>query len=293
MATTADIRTRVRDMVYSARPPQRPFVTLVTEAVDNSETLIDVTAGTDWAAGDILEFSDGEQFYVQSVATNTLSGIRAYNGTTIATHAINDQVRKNPRFTVQQIDQAIEDTLRELETNGIHVWGTGSITLVATSYAYDITGADVLDILAVYYPRNNDGVAINLPFRFHRQTTGLSASNRTLEVWDWGERVAGDTLLYTYQKQIDDVTDLMVRQEELVVIGTAARLLKRTIAPETHDPGKRTDRTVQPGQTGRDSRELMGEYVRLLTQESQMLKVERSRFLPAGAHSSRSRRWRF
>lgn len=280
-------------MVYSARPPQRPFVTLVTEAIDGSETAVDVTAGTDWAAGDILEWSDGEQFYVQSVASNTLTGIRGYNGTTIATHSINDQVRKNPRFTLQQIDQAIEDTLRELETNGIHVWGTGSITLVATTYAYDITGADVLDILSVYYPRNNDGVAINVPFRFHRQTTGLSASNRTLEVWDWGERVAGDSLLYTYQKQIDDVADILTRQEELVVIGTSARLLKRTIAPETHDPGKRTDRTVQPGQTGRDSRELMGEYVRLLTQEAQLLKVERSRFLPAGAHSTRSRRWRF
>lgn len=293
MATTADIRTRVRDMVYSARPPQRPYVTQTTEPIDGSETGVDVTAGTDWAQGDVLEFSDGEQFFVQSVVTNTLNGIRGYNGTTIATHANADIVSKNPRFTIQQIDQAIEDSLRELETNGIHVWGTGSIVLVASTYAYDITGADVLDILAVYYPRNNDGIAINLPFRFHRQTTGLSASNRTLEVWDWGERVSGDTLLYTYQQKIDDVADLLTRQEEMVVIGTAARLLKRTIAPETHDPGKRTDRTVQPGQTGRDSRELMGEYVRLLTQEAQLLKVERSRFLPAGAHTSRSRRWRF
>lgn len=295
MATQASIRTRVRDSLYSARPVLRPFATLVTEAMDASETDVDVTAGTDWAKGDILEFSDGEQCFVQSVASNTLTVIRGYGGTTAATHSINDIVLKNPRFTLQQIDQAITDTLLEYEAYGVYVYGQGTITLVSGQYTYDLAATtDVLDVLSVYHPR--EGVqadAIVLPFRFSRQVhTTFAASGAALTLWDWGQKSAGEAVLFTYAKRIDSVTDLLTRQEEVTVLGAVARLLKRTIVPNTHDPGKRTDRTVQPGQTGRDSREIMAEYLRLMNQEAATLKIEKAKILPSAPFVQRANRWR-
>ena len=286
----------MRDTLYSSRPPMRPFATLCTEAMDASEVGVDVTAGTDWATGDVLEFSDGEQCFVQSVTTNTLTVIRGYNGTTAATHSINDIVLKNPRFTLQQIDQAITDTLLEFESFGIWAFGQGEITLVPGQYTYNLaTYTDALDVLSVYHPREAiQGDPIVLPFNFHRQVhTTFAASGVALTVWDWGQKSAGETLQFTYQKRIDNVVDLLARQEEIAVLGSTARLLKRTIAPNTHDPGKRTDRTVQPGQTGRDSREIMSEFLRLANEEAAMLKVESKKIVPTAPYVQRARRWRF
>jgi hypothetical protein len=296
MATQANIRSRIRDTIFSAVPPARPFATLVTEAIALAETDVDVTLGTDWSKGDVLEFSDdGEQCFVQSVATNTLTVVRAYNGTTETTHASGVTVYKNPRFTIKQIDQAITNTLLEFEAFGIWVFGQGSVTLVSGQYTYNLASyTDALDVLSVYHAREGvQGDPIVVPFRFHRQVhTSLVGSGVALTLWDWGQKSAGEALLFTYAQRIDNVTDLLARQEEIVVLGASARLLKMTIAPATHDPGKRTDRTVQPGQTGRDSREIMAEYLRLANEEAATLKIEAKKILPTAPFVQRARRWR-
>ncbi len=58
---------------------------LLNEALDTSETGVDVTAGTDFALGHTL-LVDTEQLYVSGIATNTLTVVRGANGTTAATH---------------------------------------------------------------------------------------------------------------------------------------------------------------------------------------------------------------
>lgn len=55
------------------------------EALDTSETGVDVTDGTDFSPGDTI-LVETEQMYVTSIATNTLTVVRAANGTTAATH---------------------------------------------------------------------------------------------------------------------------------------------------------------------------------------------------------------
>lgn len=59
---------------------------VLAEAVDSSETDIDVDDGSLFAEDDIL-LIDAEQMQVVSIATDTLTVTRAYNGTTAATHA--------------------------------------------------------------------------------------------------------------------------------------------------------------------------------------------------------------
>lgn len=55
------------------------------EALDASETGVDVTAGTDFDVLDTL-LIDSEQMYVTAITTNTLTVVRGVNGTTAATH---------------------------------------------------------------------------------------------------------------------------------------------------------------------------------------------------------------
>ncbi|MCI0529089.1 MAG: hypothetical protein L0Y56_16760, partial [Nitrospira sp.] len=76
-----------------------------------------------------------------------------------------------------------------------------------------------------------------------------------------------------------------------VTIGAVANLLGATISPATHDPGARTDRTVQPGQTSRDVRYFQGRFITEARQEAAILAVERQHLLKKNPRYARARRW--
>lgn len=57
----------------------------LAEALDTSETGIDVTSGTPFAVGNIVKF-ENELSYISAVVTNTLTGTRGENGSTAAAH---------------------------------------------------------------------------------------------------------------------------------------------------------------------------------------------------------------
>ena len=58
----------------------------LNEALDTSETGVDVTAGTDFEVLQTI-LIDSEQMYITAIATNTLTVERAVNGTAAATHS--------------------------------------------------------------------------------------------------------------------------------------------------------------------------------------------------------------
>ena len=66
---------------------------VTTEVLDASETGVDVTAGTDFAAGQTI-LVESEQMYIASIATNTLTVVRGVNGTTAATHVTSSVIRR-------------------------------------------------------------------------------------------------------------------------------------------------------------------------------------------------------
>jgi hypothetical protein len=295
MATQAEIRQQIRDYLYSARPLLRPFATRITGSYTNVATTVNVTDGNDWAKGDILENpATVEQMFVSSVAANALTVIRAYNGTTaLASVGTTDVIEKNPRFPTSVIDQVTDDVLFEFERKGVFVWGTGEITTVQGQYVYELNVADMLDIASVYYREPNYFRPVPLPFTLNQMidvTSGFTQA-RQLHIPTWGEVGIGAKIHYTYRKRIDAVGDLYTRQEALVSAGATYKLLQRTITTETHDPGKRTDRTSQPGQGGRDSRELRLEYENLVREESQLLKYEANR-VPGNVQVNRANRFR-
>jgi hypothetical protein len=64
-----------------------PYVidTTTAEALDTSETGVDVTSVTNLSAGQVI-LVESEQMYIYSIATTTLTVERGVNGTTAATH---------------------------------------------------------------------------------------------------------------------------------------------------------------------------------------------------------------
>lgn len=300
MATLADIKTRVRQHVYGQYPTDSPFATTLNAAIaSGAVTTVTVIDGTDWMEGDILEVLETEeQMQVVSVATHVLTVVRGVNGTTAAAATDGGIVYKNPRMTYAKIGQAITDTLYALQAWGIHAFGTGSITKDSLKHYYELSETDILPeygILNLYYVEQNTEIPVPLPFRqaFGNLGTGPSEYSTGLgvHVLDWGDVTTGDAAYFVYAKQVDSVTDLTTPQELIVVLGATALLLGMTITPATQDPGARTDRTVQPGQTSRDARWYQGEFFIRSRAEAASVAVQRSRF-PSTVRLSRSRRWK-
>lgn len=92
---------------------ERPFVSsgTVTTAGD---TGCDVTDGTDWEEGAILEFQDnGEQCLVQSISSNTLTVVRGWNNTTAQAHSA-IQIWRDPQYTYDNIDKCLTAAIQRL-----------------------------------------------------------------------------------------------------------------------------------------------------------------------------------
>lgn len=298
MATLADMRTRVYENLYGAYPTDRPFETTLQEALDNSETDIDVLEGADWALGDVGEIVEtGERFLVLSVATDTLTVVRGYGSVAATAAATGGLVRKNPRYTQDQVDSALKAVLSSLTAWGVHAFGTTTITLDVNTMAYDLSGTTDIDeanggVLAVHYDDDSWDYEVGLPFTYR----GLADE---LHLKSYGDNVDGATLnvryvqSYTFDTDLDTtLAKLLPEHEELVVMGACAKSLGRTISPATQDPGARTDRTVQPGQTSRDGRWFQGEFFIAARAEAGRLAVIRQRNSPGSVRTRRAGRWR-
>lgn len=306
MATLTSIRNRIYRHLYAAYPKSRPFQSLDTAGVTPSGTTVTVTDGNDWEEGDILEWEDGDLALVTAVATNNLTVVRDYLGSTGATHAANSLVSKNPRFTIQQIDDAIRGAMSVLGTWGIHTFGTGSVTLAASEWYYELSDTDIADnygVLAVYYVEDTTKQPVYLPFKYaeHLSTADVDWSEgRGITIMSKGDRDTTGTLYYTYAKSYNPVSDnlstvvalLEDQHEELVVLSATANLMGMTVVPMTQDPGRRTDRSTPPGQTSRDGRWFQGEFYIKVRAEAARMAMRRAG-VGGARRTQRPRRWRW
>ena len=93
--------TRVRFRVDTT--PDTNSTSLLNEALDNSETGINVDDGTDFEVGQNIKV-DSEEMTITDISSNTLTVIRSVNGTSAATHNDNAQVNEDdsPTYTPTQ-----------------------------------------------------------------------------------------------------------------------------------------------------------------------------------------------
>lgn len=126
------------------------YVALSTTISSSATTTVVVPDGTEWAAGDILEFQDdGEQCYVRSIATNDLTVYRGFNGTTASSsHTSGGLLIKNPVFTYKRVKDEIE---RAITNTWPYAWKAvqDSITPATGTYWFDLA-SDAVDLVSVY-----------------------------------------------------------------------------------------------------------------------------------------------
>ena len=81
---------------------------LLNEALDDSETAVDVDDGTVFAAGDFIKVDD-EIMQIVSISTHTLTVIRGAMSTTVATHDNNDPLYWNNFKPLALADTTVDD----------------------------------------------------------------------------------------------------------------------------------------------------------------------------------------
>lgn len=103
MATLAELRTRVKDNLYSSQPPEHEFVTRAgADYTTEDELTIIPGDGDSFERGDVLETPKGEQIYVtEAPDPNTIEVFRGYNGTSVQDIDTGDFLVKNPRFSIR------------------------------------------------------------------------------------------------------------------------------------------------------------------------------------------------
>lgn len=264
--SAADIRNSVKAELFGSGVTERPFETLLTAASLTADDTLDVLDGDAWDVGDIGEFEDGEQVFVKSVATNTVTVVRGWNDTTAADRAEDDVLAKNPKFTVKQIDQAFEHVILDLRPD-IYDLETKDLTYDATTRWYPLSAAGddrIYDVISVYIkPTNEDHPAPIDAWMYERDVSsaGFTATHGLIIPQSIGIASAA-TFYAVVKKEIQAVADLADNMKTMVVMGVVYHLLGAADIRRLHDPGKRTDRTVQPGSEARTSIWYLREYQR-------------------------------
>lgn len=290
MAVTQDsIRKRVRALLYGAFPQARPYQDILQTSPSAVATTVDVIDGTQWSEGDVLDFPDGDRAIVTGISTNTLTIRRGPDATA---HTAGDVVYRNPRFTTEQIDYAIDSVIQDLFPD-IYKITTVRDTYDPQQQWYPINNDELMEVLTVYY--EDDDYLTPTPLPVWRLQRGVDATEFTnsqgIFIPGSGGMDDGDTIYIVFRERIDEVTDLLDRQEHLVALGAAYQLLNVANVARTHDPGRFTDRTVQPGQEGRDAIHFLRDFITMRRREELRLSHDEDR-LPKNYHSERARRFR-
>lgn len=264
---------RVRDILGE----DIKWQTLAT-ASSGSDTTIDVTDGTDWSEGTILEWqSDGDQAYVQSVSSNTLTVIRSVNGTTGASHAAT-AATKDPIYPYIKVADAIDACIQTAWPWAWKLAETSFVTDTSTIY-YEI-GDDVIDLVRVF---QEDGSAVPVARYFGTKGSGkpvsLGQSVNSLT------GVTSDFVIYFPNSTYHDTTTVYVQYRALLTDavsggsytdfsesalsealcwGAASRLVKSQAAARLRGDARQWNSTIDLEQISQTADFFYAEYRRLL-----------------------------
>lgn len=300
MATQAQLRQRVYDHLYGTSLSERPALHQINGAINDSVLALEVDDADTAVTGSILEFEDtGEQVYVEAIpgpepdTTRTIK--RARNGTTAASHSDNAVFAIDPVYTRKMIDDALLSCMYELQDEGIYLVEDHTITLVAGQNFYPVAIDSLAGqgVLAVYYQEDAPGLTItSLPFQYVEVADDPFGPG--IHLFSWGTKTAGESVRMAIAKPVALLTESTQdpRLEEIMVYGAVYRMLAARSGARTHDPGRQTDRTVQPGQATRDASWFLGAYRRLIIQHRATIRTETRRF-PSRYRFNRALRWRW
>lgn len=243
----------------------RPWETTVAEAVDTSETDIDLGSTAtyeDFAEGDILEINDEvwRVYTSTDAATDTITVLRAYDGSTAASHASGDRLIKNPTWSRVQIVEAIDESILSLWP---YVWKQASDTVTpdTTSQWYDLN-ANVMGITQVYQLYGPSDTYVGFygakrsykPLMIRRDLPAAIAASGIGIRFPHGYYHNSNTITIYYRAKLtttiatsaySDVDDGVL--SELVAYTAASRLVVNRVAPRvTGTDNSMYDQSIEP-----------------------------------------------
>ncbi len=278
--TAASLRTSIRMSVEGAEPRHRPYQTPLTNAPGGAGTTFSVGDGDAFQVGDLVETAAGELALVTAISTNDLTVTRTVGSISAETLGSGDIVKKNPRFSIEQIDEAVDQILQELNPT-VYALLSEDVTYTVDDW-YDVTDTAMEEVFTAWYIDDGD---FHAPY-FYFST---DFDNTQPKVFIGSAGFTG-TIHIAYRRPYAAVTELPDRVAPMVTNGAVYKLLGGAAVLATTDPGRRTDRTVQGGQEGRDSYWFFREYTRLRDTERVYLKDKVKR-LPKHRLSQRGRRY--
>lgn len=252
MTTVNDLVEATRSHLHGGARPQINVLNGSLDASTTSVVLADAMGSI--VAGAILSI-DFETMFVRSVSSQTATVIRAFAGSTAATHANSSLVYVNPPYTGSSIHKALSDDLLDLSSPeaGLFKVVSVDITFNSAQQGYNLTSAtDVIDVLDVRY--GVSGSSRNWPsinkWRLARDmNTSEFASGFALFIDEPVE--AGRTMRVRYKAKfsalsttgssdVEATTGLHAEAHDIPPLGAAARLLAGRPVRRS-DPGTNTD----------------------------------------------------
>jgi len=279
--TAASLRASIRMSVEGAEPRNRPYQTPLTNAPGGAGTTFSVGDGDAFQVGDLVQTVTGELALVTAISTNDLTVTRATSTISAETLGSGDIVMKNPRYTIEQMDEAVDQILQELNPRVFYLT-TEDVTYTSNDW-YDVTDTAMEDVFSAWYIDSGNFYA---PYFYF----ATDPANTQPKIFIGAAGYTG-SIHVVYRRPYAVVTELPDRVAPIVVNGAVYKLLGGSGVQATSDPGKRTDRTTQGGQEFRDSYWFLREYTRLRDAERVYLD-DQIKKLPKHRISQRGRRFR-
>lgn len=281
--TTADLihETR-RHLMGSSREPLNKLDGAVSSGANTWAFNYDTS---DISHGDLL-CCGLEIVYVWDIdhPTRTATVERGQQGSDAAAQVDGAVVAVNPRFSDFAIFEALQQELRDLSGSGLYQMKSKTLTTSATSYVYDLSAADVLDVWDVRYDQTGpENRYPRLPYRWMYGTPTAEIPNgpalfldqtvepgRRLQVW----YKAPFAELTGLTDNVATVTGLPTTALDIPPLGAAARLLGMRESQRVQiegQPETRRSADVPQGATARAGQNLYAYRARRVAAEATRL----------------------
>jgi hypothetical protein len=222
--------------------------TVVLDSGETSRLQVDVR----------LQYDDtsGEEIRVVSITSTTdFECERGYRGTTAATHLDNAYLLIAPRYSYNQISEAITVALNQVWTKGVFNTVERAVTSSSSTDYYNLPASTVKEILGVYQFPTADAEPTWLS-HFGKYPLVMDTDDFASGYAIWIREnigVAGTEVYNIICKEPLTITDLSTQQEPIVKWLACAELLDGREPRRLGGPTNQGDRTVRPGETQRSS----------------------------------------
>ena len=250
--------------------------------------VVTYTPGAEISPGVIIEI-DYEQMIVVSNSTVTLTVIRAWNGTTAASHTSGTVVYVEPKFPRQAILDEVANELRSLPES-IYTTGTAVLSFASNTNRVDLTGATGTVYRIVHADRSNfegqsyPGFKPTLQIIRNADTTAFASGyavaieggltyGQTATVRVVYSKCLVTTTL-TSSTDLQSTVGLPISAEDILAFGAASRLLydKEALRLDfTRQGQSRAAEEIPPEVQGRQAQRWRLEADRRISQEAMRL----------------------